>query len=569
MRDGRRRRLPGRVLGRRLARRRRLPAPRREAVRARRLELRGARHQARALGQAGLHPPAALLQRAARRGCRGASRTRSTCCSAPASRGRFGRRSSAPTTGACARGWSASSPTRRRPSRYPVDHCGICDFKPLCDAYWDESTISPASPASSRSQIERLAAAGITTLAGLGARARRAGARRDRRRHVGRRSASRRSSSSGRASTGTTRSSSCSRSRRAGFALLPDPSPGDLFFDFEGNPFWDKDGSLEYLWGILDTERQLHAAPRARPRDRAARVRDVRRPRPRAARALPRPARLPLRAVRDHRAQAADGPLRHARGRARRPAAPRGLRRPLQGRPQRPPRLAARLRAEGARGVPRLRAAGRGEGRRHLDRRSSSSGCRRAIRRCSTRSTRTTRRTASRRCSCATGCSSGAPRRSQSSGRSRRRSRTSRSRSPEEKAERAALRAALLDAGEELAAQLLDYHDRERKPVWWAFFDRLEMTPAELVEDAESIGRLELVGEPEQVEAVAGVHVHVPGAGAQDRQGAGARSTRRRGKVAGRDPRARPRGAPARAQARADARRTCRCRRRSFPGGPY
>ena len=48
---------------------------------------------------------------------------------------------------------------------------------------------------------------------------------------------------------------------------------------------------------------------------------------------------------------------------------------------------------------------------------------------------------------------------------------------PEEKAERAALREQLLDAGEELAAQLLDYHDRERKPVWWAFFDRIEMTP--------------------------------------------------------------------------------------------
>ncbi len=46
----------------------------------------------------------------------------------------------------------------------------------------------------------------------------------------------------------------------AGFALLPDPSPGDLFFDIEGNPFWDEEGSLEYLWGVLDAERRLHAA---------------------------------------------------------------------------------------------------------------------------------------------------------------------------------------------------------------------------------------------------------------------------------------------------------------------
>jgi len=50
-----------------------------------------------------------------------------------------------------------------------------------------------------------------------------------------------------------------------------------------------------------------------------------------------------------------------------------------------------------------------------------------------------------------------------------------------------------------LAAHLLEYHRREAKPVWWAFFDRLGKTPAELVDDAEAIGELEPVGsEPEQ-----------------------------------------------------------------------
>src|SRR5207248_3897212 len=56
----------------------------------------------------------------------------------------------------------------------------------------------------------------------------------------------------------------------AGFALLPAPSPGDLFFDFEGNPLWDSSGGLEYLWGILDAERNFtplrahdHAGERA------------------------------------------------------------------------------------------------------------------------------------------------------------------------------------------------------------------------------------------------------------------------------------------------------------------
>ncbi|BBX56247.1 hypothetical protein MSHO_15920 [Mycobacterium shottsii] len=38
-------------------------------------------------------------------------------------------------------------------------------------------------------------------------------------------------------------------------ALLPEPNPGDLFFDFEGDPLWTADGhewGLEYLFGVLE-----------------------------------------------------------------------------------------------------------------------------------------------------------------------------------------------------------------------------------------------------------------------------------------------------------------------------
>ena len=50
-----------------------------------------------------------------------------------------------------------------------------------------------------------------------------------------------------------------------------------------------------------------------------------------------------------------------------------------------------------------------------------------------------------------------------------------------------------------LMAQLVDYHRREDKPVWWAFFERRGMSAEELVEDAESIGDLRPVAgvEPE------------------------------------------------------------------------
>ena len=40
-----------------------------------------------------------------------------------------------------------------------------------------------------------------------------------------------------------------------GLGALPAANPGDLFFDFEGDPLWTEDGQtwgLEYLWGILD-----------------------------------------------------------------------------------------------------------------------------------------------------------------------------------------------------------------------------------------------------------------------------------------------------------------------------
>lgn len=42
-----------------------------------------------------------------------------------------------------------------------------------------------------------------------------------------------------------------------------------------------------------------------------------------------------------------------------------------------------------------------------------------------------------------------------------------------------------------LLAQLLTYHRREERPVWWAFFDRAEREPEELVDDVECLGGLE------------------------------------------------------------------------------
>ena len=131
---------------------------------------------------------------------------------------------------------------------------------------------------------------------------------------------------------------------------------------------------------------------------------------------------------------------------------------------------------------------------------------------------------------------------------------------PEVKVERAALRAQLLDAGEELAAQLLDYHDRERKPIWWAFFDRIEMTPAELVEDAESIGRTELVSGPEPVKKSQAYVLSYPAQEHKIRHGQNVIDPATRDS-AGEVTRGRPRGSGGSCSSAGRRSRTCRCRR--------
>jgi len=41
-----------------------------------------------------------------------------------------------------------------------------------------------------------------------------------------------------------------------------------------------------------------------------------------------------------------------------------------------------------------------------------------------------------------------------------------------------------------LAAQLLEYHRREKRPFWWAFFHRLQESSEDLLDDAECVAEL-------------------------------------------------------------------------------
>ena len=144
------------------------------------------------------------------------------------------------------------------------------------------------------------------------------------------------------------------RGSTAGFAALPAPSPGDLFFDMEGDPY-----ALERRPRVPLRRRRARrdGAPRlprvlgARPRRGEARVRGSSSTSSMAKLAAdPEPARLPLRAVRADRAEAAHGRARHPRDGDRRAAARRAVRRPLRRRaPGRAHRRPSRTRSRRSR----------------------------------------------------------------------------------------------------------------------------------------------------------------------------------------------------------------------------
>ena len=390
---------------------------------------------------------------------------------------------------------------------YPCDHCGICEWKPLCDARWDAADHLCRVAGLQRRQIDRLAAAGITTLEDLGiapAEPVPGGIAAD----TFEKLRSQAKLQLRARFTGEDSFVILEPRADSGLALLPDPSPGDLFFDFEGNPFWDSEGGLEYLWGILDAGgafTPMFATTRAQERDAFERFVDFVHERLAADPAMHvyHYASYELTALRrlmgqyGTREAELDDLLRRGvfvdlykvvRG---------GLRisRPGYGLKEveafLPLRREAEIRDGGASIVAFEEWLATGD-RATLDAIA-------AYNREDCVATRLLRDWLLERRQDALDAFGPFPLPDPEEPKP----------VPELKAERAALRDALLATGDEtaaLAAQLLDYHDRERKPVWWAFFDRLEMTPEQLVEDSESIGRLVPTCESEQV-AKSTVHV--------------------------------------------------------------
>jgi predicted RecB family nuclease len=131
---------------------------------------------------------------------------------------------------------------------YPVEHCGLCDFLSLCKQQWADDDHLVLVAGISRAQVERLNVAGVGTLEALGDAAPRTRIDRIRPatfetiRHQAELQLYRRR-------TGDHRVDALPVEEDRGFALVPEPSAGDVWLDLEGDPWYEPARGLEYLFG--------------------------------------------------------------------------------------------------------------------------------------------------------------------------------------------------------------------------------------------------------------------------------------------------------------------------------
>jgi uncharacterized protein len=150
---------------------------------------------------------------------------------------------------------------------WPVEHCSRCDFIPVCAGRWERDDHLTLVASVRRDQVERLSKAGVETLAAL--------AHAPTELRVPRLAAPMLERLRDQASLQLHRRETGELTRRLlppederGFALLPAPSPGDVFFDMEGDPFFDPAEELQFLFGFVTSGeyRALRARDRAEER---------------------------------------------------------------------------------------------------------------------------------------------------------------------------------------------------------------------------------------------------------------------------------------------------------------
>ena len=133
----------------------------------------------------------------------------------------------------------------------PCGHCRFCRWSEACDAVWEAADHLGIVAGMTRGQIEALRAAGIDSITDLSAA--RAGVRIE---GIQPATLDRLVAQAGlqahQRATGERKLEILPPQADRGFARLPVPDAGDLFFDMEGDPLYE--GGLEYLFGIVTAE---------------------------------------------------------------------------------------------------------------------------------------------------------------------------------------------------------------------------------------------------------------------------------------------------------------------------
>lgn len=127
----------------------------------------------------------------------------------------------------------------------PVSSCGLCPWRDACAEQWEREDSLALVAGISRSQRQKLEAAGVTTMAGLAARD-------DRIPRMAvdtqRRLVAQARLQSARRAGGPPSFALRDAEPGRGFDILPAPDDGDIFYDIEGDPYFP--GGLEYLHGL-------------------------------------------------------------------------------------------------------------------------------------------------------------------------------------------------------------------------------------------------------------------------------------------------------------------------------
>jgi predicted RecB family nuclease len=127
----------------------------------------------------------------------------------------------------------------------PVKMCGLCRWRDNCQGQWDATDSLSLVAGISRSQRGKLAAAGINTMSQLGQLTQRVPKLAETTRQ---RLAIQARLQTARRAGGPPSFELKPLDPSRGLALLPEPDDGDIFYDIEGDPFYE-DG-LEYLHGV-------------------------------------------------------------------------------------------------------------------------------------------------------------------------------------------------------------------------------------------------------------------------------------------------------------------------------